>query len=97
MITAATPANVASGGVVIVGALKGVAAGAALLGQPVDVATVGVFRLPKVSANRFAVGAVVYWDAAAGLATSESSGNTLLGYAVEVAGSGVATIAVRLG
>lgn len=87
---------VASGGVVIAGEIKGIAAGDAAIGEAVDVVTVGVFDVPKVAANAFALGAAVHWDAATGLATSTASGNTKLGVAVEAAPASTATVRVRL-
>lgn len=96
MLTIPAPANVSSGGVVIVGNIAGVAQGDALSGASVDIAVTGIWRLPKVGANTFAVGASVYWDGTAKLATSVTSGNTKIGTAVEVAGSGGVDVAVRL-
>jgi predicted RecA/RadA family phage recombinase len=95
-LTVPAPATVASGGVVISGAIVGVARGDAESGKPVDVATNGVWELPKVGANAFTVGALVYWDATAKLATTTSSGNTKLGVAVEAAAASTATVKVRL-
>ncbi|MCC6517924.1 MAG: DUF2190 family protein [Tabrizicola sp.] len=95
-LTIPAPAAVVSGGVVIAGKIVGVAAGAADSGKPVDVVTEGVFDLPKVGANAFTLGADVYWDATDKLATTTSSGNTRLGVAVAAAGSGAATVRVRL-
>lgn len=80
-LTIPAPAAVVSGFPVISGAIVGIASGGAASGAPVDVATVGVFELPKVAANAFAVGAVVYWDAGVDLATSTATGNTKLGVA----------------
>ncbi|MBI1265422.1 MAG: DUF2190 family protein [Alphaproteobacteria bacterium] len=96
-LTIPAPAAVASGGVVIAGALKGIAAGDAAPGASVDVSTRGVFELPKVGANEFAVGAAVYWDADAELATSVSTDNTEIGFAVAAAGAGSASVRVRFG
>lgn len=95
-LTIPSPAVVLSGGVVIAGEIKGIAAGHAASGEPVDVQTSGVFELPKVAANAFALGAVVHWDGTAGLATSTASGNTRLGVAVEAAAASTATVRVRL-
>ncbi|AMY70911.1 DUF2190 family protein [Frigidibacter mobilis] len=95
-LTFSAPAAVASGGVVIAGEIKGIAAGDAAIGEDVDVVTVGVFGLPKVAADAFAVGAVVYWDSTAGLATSTATDNTKLGVAVAVAAASTATVEVRL-
>ncbi len=95
-LTVPAPAAVASGDVVISGAIVGVARGAAESGNPVDVATNGVWELPKVGANAFTVGALVYWDSGTGLATTTSSGNTKLGVAVEAAAASTGTVKVRL-
>lgn len=95
-ITIPAPAAVASGFPVIAGAIVGIASGDAASGAPVDVATVGVFDLPKVSANTFALGAAVYWDATAELATSTATSNTKLGVAVAAAAASTATVTVRL-
>lgn len=96
VLTIPAPAAVLSGGVVIAGDIKGIAQGDAAAGAPVDVATRGVWELPKVAANTFALGGKVYWDGTAGLATSTASGNTLLGAAVEAAPADTATVKVRL-
>ena len=69
-LTIAAPYAVTSGAIVIAGAIIGVAAGAAASGATVDVVTAGVFELPKVGANAFALGAVVYFDVATNLCTS---------------------------
>lgn len=95
-ITIPAPAAVASGGVVVAGGLAGVALAAADTGAPVDVSLEGIWTLPKVSANTFALGAAVYWDSAAGLVTTTASGNAQLGHAVAAAGAGSATVRVRL-
>lgn len=95
-ITITAPAAVASGGVVIAGSIAGIAQGDAAIGASVDVATCGVWELPKVAANAFNLGAAVYWDATAGLATSTASGNTKIGVAVEAAAASTGTVKVRL-
>lgn len=95
-LTFPAPAAVASGGVVIAGEIKGIAAVDAAIGQDVDVVTVGVFDLPKTAANAFALGAAVHWNATTGLATSTASGNTKLGVATEAAPADTATVRCRL-
>ncbi|WP_420331833.1 DUF2190 family protein [Oceanicaulis alexandrii] len=97
VLTIPAPAAVSSGGVVISGALKGIAAGDAAIGASLDVATEGVFELAKVAANEFAVGDTVYWDASAELATSVSTGNAELGYVVAAAFAGAASVRVKIG
>ena len=95
-LTIPAPAAVLSGGVVVAGAIAGIANGDAAAGAPVDVDVTGVFSLPKVSALAIAIGDVVYWDATAGLANKTASGNTKLGYATEAAVNPSASVAVRL-
>lgn len=95
-LTIPAPATVASGGVVIAGAIVGIAQGDAVAAAPVDVTTEGVWELPKTAANAFAVGGAVYWNAETGLATSTASGNTKLGVATEAAPADTATVRVRL-
>ncbi|MGY6662219.1 MAG: DUF2190 family protein [Glycocaulis sp.] len=96
-LTVPAPALVISGGVVIAGRLKGVANGDAAIGDPVDVTVEGVFELAKVAAESFAVGDPVYFDASAELATSDDEDNADIGYAVEAAGAGAASVRVRFG
>ncbi len=97
VLTMAAAGATASGIPVILGGLAGVALNRTLgAGETLDVALEGVFELPKVSANAFALGASVYFDAGAGLVTTTASGNTLLGHAVAAAGAGTATVRVRL-
>lgn len=96
-LTIPAPYAVLAGGVVIVAAIIGIAAGSAASGAPVDVATSGVFELPKVGADAFTLGAAVYWDAAAKLATTTSTGgNVKIGVAVAAAGATTPAVRVRL-
>lgn len=95
-LTLTAPAEITSGAVVAVGSIIGVANGDAANGAPVDVDTVGVFRLPKVSALAIAAGDVVYYDSATGLVNKTASGNTKLGVATEAADNPSADVAVRL-
>lgn len=90
------PADIASGEVVISGSIIGVAAGDALTGETVDVSTVGVFDLPKVSALAISVGDIVYYDTATDLVNKTSSGNTKVGVAVTAAANPSASVNVRL-
>lgn len=96
VLTIPAPAAVLSGGVVIAGDIRGIAQGDAAGGFPVDVATRGVWELPKIGANDFPLGAKAYWNATDGLATTTASGNTLLGVAVEAAAASTATVKCRL-
>ena len=95
-VTIPAPIAVASGDVLVIGDLHGVVAGDAAEDEPCDLVTVGVFSLPKVGANSFAVGDKVYWDATNKLATSVATDNTHIGTAVRVAVGGSAAVEVRL-
>lgn len=98
-ITVPASANTTGGEVVVIGSLKGVAAGDAAIGEALDVVTVGVFELPKVGVNVFAIGAPVYYDAGDKLVTSDpdSGANQLIGIAVTAAANPSATVRVKLG
>lgn len=95
-LTIPAPVAYASGDVVIVGEIVGIAAGDALEDEMVDVATRGVFRLDKVAADAFAVGDAVYFDAATKLVTSTATDNAKIGVAVKVAVDGSSVVEVKL-
>lgn len=90
------PAALASGQGVAVGGFFGVALAAADSGARVNVALTGVWELPKVSAQAWTEGQLIYWVAADGNATTASSGNTLIGKAAAAAGNPSARGLVRL-
>jgi predicted RecA/RadA family phage recombinase len=58
-------------------------------------AVTGVFEVPKATGTGWTEGLKVYWDVADGEFNTSSSGNTLVGVAVAVAGSADATGLVR--
>lgn len=95
-ITVAAPADVVSGALVLVGKLFGIAAFDAASGADVEIATKGVFELPKVSAQAWTLGAAIYWDDAAKLATTVTTSNTFIGHAMAAADNPSATGVVRL-
>lgn len=95
-LTIPAPTAVASGDVVLVGNIIGIANGASATGADLDLTTTGVFALPKVGADAFALGATVYFNTTTKLATATASGNPAIGTAVAAAGIGVATVKVRL-
>lgn len=96
VLTIPSPAVVASGQVVISGAIIGIAAGDAESAAPVDVAVGGVYELPKVSALAISIGDILYFDAATKLVNKTSSGNTKIGVAVSAAANPSASVKVRL-
>lgn len=87
-ITLTAPYDVASGDGLLVGAIFGVATGAAVNGNPIEAALVGVFDLTKVGSQAWAVGDKIYWDNTAKQATKTPTSNTLIGVAIEAVGSG---------
>lgn len=79
------PYAVASGSPFKVGSFVAVAVtAAAATGAAVEGMTEGVFQLPKVSAQAWAVGDKIYWDDTAKLMTNVSGG-TLIGAATAAA------------
>ncbi len=95
-VTLSAPAAVSSGEGVLIGYLFGVAAGDAASGADVDLVTVGVFTLPKVSALAIAAGDKLYFDSSTKLVTKTASGNALIGVAVSAAVNPSASVDVRL-
>lgn len=72
--------GVVSGRPVIIGSLVGVSSVTADEGKPFALQRVGVYRLPKVSAQAWTQGAKIYWTSG-NQATTTASGNTLIGIA----------------
>lgn len=95
-ITVPSPAAVTGGSPVLIGQLFGVAAGDAEQGEDLDLGVVGVFELPKVGANEFAIGDAVYFDSGTKLLTSTSEANVRIGVAVKTVDNSSATATVRL-
>lgn len=87
-ITLTAPYDVASGDGLLVGAIFGVATGAAVNGDSIEAALVGVFDLNKVGSQAWAAGDKIYWDDTAKEATKTVTSNTLIGVAIEAVGSG---------
>ena len=96
-ITVTAPAAVASGQYVTVGAIRGVAAYDAAQGEPVEVATEGVFTLPKVAADEITAGDLLYWNGAACTKTAGTGAKPLVGVAVKPAAANATTVIVKLG
>ena len=97
-ITITATAAATSGQGVLVGNLFGIAAGNAEIGDSLDLVTVGVFDMSKVSTDALAVGDFVYWDDTAKLATADddTGNNELIGLAVTAAANPSGTVNVRL-
>ena len=94
-ITLTAPANVKSGGVVVVGSFAGIAAFDALQGAEVEVALTGVFELPAI--GPITQGQLVYYEPGSGkVAAADSPTTPLLGAAVAAVGEAGTTCRVRL-
>jgi predicted RecA/RadA family phage recombinase len=95
-LTLPAPYAVSSGDGALVGSIFGIAAGDAANGAEVDLVTVGVFVMPKVSTDVMAVGTPVYWDDTAKLVTITATDNTKIGVSVATAVNPSGTTSVRL-
>jgi len=97
VITVTAPTGgVASGDGVIVGSLFGIATFTAAEGEAVEIATRGVYVLPKEPTAVIAAGAQVAWDASAKQIDLPGTGLYPVGIATEAAGNGITTARVRL-
>ncbi len=88
-------ADIASGDLVIIGTIAGVARTDIADGKTGAVHICGVFSLPKAS-GAVTQGAKLYWSSANSNVTTTASGNTLIGVAAAAAASGDASIPVLL-
>jgi predicted RecA/RadA family phage recombinase len=84
------PYNTAAGQGVLVGSLFGIAADAALSTEEVEIVTEGVFDIAKAASQAWTVGARIYWDDSARVATTAAAAgaNKLIGVAMAAVGSG---------
>jgi predicted RecA/RadA family phage recombinase len=91
-------ATVASGELVVVGALIGVSQDALTTGQDGILSLKGVYRLPKATGGGTAAvkGALVYRVNATGLVSGASASATLCGHAFNAAADGDAFMDVKL-
>ena len=97
MITVTAPVGgVTSGQGVLVGSLFGVVAATAPEGDAVEIATTGVFDLPKDAATIIDLGDRVAWDNTAKEIAQPGVGLYPVGIAVMTAGNGTTTVRVRL-
>lgn len=97
VITLTAPGGgIGSGSGVLIGNLFGVAAFAAGEGEGVEVATRGVFTLPKEPTAVIAQGSRVAWDNASKLVDVPAAGRYPIGIAIEAAGNGIVMVSVRL-
>lgn len=96
MMTVEAPAGgVSSGDVLLVDALLGVCATDAAVGEDVEIATQGVFTVPKLSTDVVTKGALLYWDDGNSRMTITAGALKVAGVAAEPAGNGVTTVQCR--
>lgn len=95
-VTVTAPYDVASGAGCLVGTLFGVSSTTVASGGEAEIKTTGVYELPKLGAQAWTVGALVYWDDTNKRCTTVSTDNTLIGKALAVAANPSATGIVRL-
>jgi predicted RecA/RadA family phage recombinase len=95
-ITLTAPYAVTSGDGLLVGAIFGVAAGTAILGDPVETAVEGVYDLKKVASQAWAAGDRIYWDNTAKQTTKTLTSNTLIGVATEAVAGGATDLIGRV-
>lgn len=96
LITIAAPSPVVSGQGLLVGAFFGICLAATAQGQPLELWLKGIYQLPKNAAEVWALGAAIYWDNTAMLATTTAGGNTKIGVAVAAAANPSSSGNVRL-
>lgn len=91
--------GVASGALVVIGSLIGVAAFDAAVGSDVEIETAGVFDLPKIVTDVVATGDLLYYASATSnlTKTAGTGSKPIVGVAVKAAGNGVATVSCKLG
>lgn len=97
MITVPAPTGgIESGAGIVVGNLFGIAAMTAAEGKNVEIATTGVFDLPKAPVAVFTLGQLVSWDAANNQIVAPAASMAPIGIAVTPAANGTTTVRVRL-
>lgn len=95
----AAPYAVNSGAGALIGSIFGVATKTLSNGEVGNFAITGTFELAKADSQAWTVGAKIYWDNTNKVCTTTSSGNTLIGVAVEAVANtaGLVLGKVRLG
>jgi len=92
----ASGSTITSGTAVLIGARLGVALADIANGATGSVQVEGVFTVPKLGTDVVAAGALLYWDNTNKRLTTTASSNTLSGFAVAAAGSGVTTVNIKI-
>jgi len=101
ILVVTAPAAVASGDFVQVGRIRGVAVTSAASGAQVELATEGVFEIPKTGSEEFAtLGLPVYCvlsgNGVKTVTTASTTANVLVGYNVATSGAVTGNLRVKL-
>lgn len=96
IITVIAPVALSSGQGVLIGNLFGVATKAASVGSGLELATQGVFTLPKAANIALDACARVSWDAANNQIVAPAAGMAPVGVAILAAANGTTSVRVRL-
>lgn len=88
--------TIASGDVIIVGALPGIALNGGTAGDVISVNITGVYELAKAT-GAVAIGAKVYWDSTNSNVTTTATGNGFIGNAYKAALEAATTCYVIIG
>lgn len=94
--TNGTGSAIASGAVVIMGKIVGVALGTIADGATGQIRTEGVFELTKKASLAISAGDVVYWDATPGEVTKTDADGVFIGYAIKAAAGSATKVEVKL-
>ena len=87
VVTLSAPYAVASGDGLLVGSLFGIATHDAASSAEVETQLTGVVDMAKAASQAWIVGAKVYWDNTAKVATITATGNVLIGAAMLAVGN----------
>lgn len=87
VVTLSAPYAVASGDGLLVGSLFGIATHDAASSAEVETQLTGVVDMAKAASQAWTVGAKVYWDNTAKVATTTATNNTLIGVALLAVGN----------
>jgi len=94
--TNSSGSDIASGAVVVLTDMIGIAAADIPDGESGVLLTEEVFTLAKLSTDTITIGQIVYWDAGNSRITETASSHARAGKAYEAAGSGATTVKVKL-
>lgn len=86
-VTLSAPFAVVAGDGLLVGSLFGIAMHDAASGAEVETQLTGVVDMAKAASQAWSVGAKVYWDNTAKVATTTATNNTLIGVALLAVGN----------